>query len=217
MENVTQEIQTPEEKATLVFEEAMSKKDNRLTLAEGEEMVASYDFPTASGDACTHEVFLTTLRFVHVEKHVNKDSHSKKINAFAISEVECIDSVLSRRKEVKWALVVVFFLLAVASAIVGFAVIPYVYAGCGVFVIIAVLTIALTKEKRTFSLLISGLSEHRQTYELLSLGVVSFKDVDGDEIESGTVEVLEKTETDILDGIVSEIGAKILEIKEGRV
>lgn len=218
MENTTQKVQTPEEIATLVFEEATSNIDRRLTLGEGEEIVASYDFPIVSNDEeCSHEVFLTTHRFVHVEKHLNKSSRTKKINAFSISEIECIESVLSRRRDVSWALVVLFALFAIASAIVGFAVTPYVYVGCGVFGVASVLVAVLPREKRTFSLLISGLSEHKQTHEVLSLGVVSFKDVKGDELESGDVRVCEDTETDILDGIISEIGAKVIEIKEGRV
>lgn len=216
MESVTQEVQTPEEKATIVFEEAMSQNDCKLTLGEDEKIVASYDFPTvsSSGD-CSHEVFLTTRRFVHVEKNENKYRRTKKINAFSIKEIECVDSVVSHHRDVVWALVVLLGLFAIASVIVGLAVTPYAYAGIAVFGVASVLTAVLPKEKRTFSLLISGLSENKRTSEVLTLGVVTFKDVGGDELESGDVEVYEDTEIDSLDKIISEIGAKLIEIKEG--
>lgn len=217
MEDTIQEVQTPEEKATLLFEEVTTEKE-RLKLGEGEEIVVSYDFPSVcDGLECSHEVFLTTNRFVHVEKRVDKASRTKKINAFPISEIECVESVVSRRRDVNWSLVVLFALFAIASVIVGLAVSVYAYAGVAVFGIAGVLTVVLPKEKRTFSLLISGLTENRQTHEVLSLGAVTFKDVKGDELESGNVRVSDDTETDLLDGIVSEIGAKVIEIKEGRV
>ena len=81
MENVTQEVQTPEEKATVVFEEVINPNNAPIYLGEGEEIVANYDFPTIyDSSERTHEVFLTTHRFVHVEKRINKKCRTKKIN-----------------------------------------------------------------------------------------------------------------------------------------
>lgn len=217
MENVTQEVQTPEEKATVVFEEVINPNNAPIYLGEGEEIVANYDFPTIyDSSERTHEVFLTTHRFVHVEKRINKKCSTKKINAFAIGEIDCVESVIARRRDVSWALVVLFALLGIAGAIVGYAVTPYAYAGC-VFIIASILTAVLPREKRIFSLLLSGLSEHRETHEVISLGAVNFTAVDGDELESGDIDVVVSANMDELDRVISEIGAKVVEIKEGRV
>ena len=216
MENTTEiKVQTPEEKAEEVMAEVLRMEEKRLSLVDGEELVSAYDFPADSVEGeKSHQIFLTTKRFVHVQKTTTKRREAKKVSAFLISEIDCIDSVIAHRRHINWILVVLSALFAIAGVIVGVAVTWYSYIGAGVFLALSILALVLPRECKVFSLLISGLAENRRTHEVLKLGAKALEDVDGDELESGDVEILEDVDVDMLDGLVCEIGAKVLEIKE---
>ena len=212
--NTIQKAPTPEEMAIDLVEKTLGAKASPIALGDGEEIVASYDFPTASDDEKTSEIYLTTHRFVHVEKRVDKHKRTKKVNAFSIDQVDCIDTAVCNSKSISFVLVVLTALLAIASAIVGIFVTSYAYAGAGVFAVASLLLGIIPREKKTFMLLISSLSEHSNTSEVITLGAINFRDVKGDELESGDVDVADHADISKLDQIISEIGAKVVEIKE---
>ena len=217
MENSVEQVQTPEEKAIDLVEKTFGEKPSPIALADGEEIVASYDFPTIFEESeLSHEVYLTTNRFVHLEKSADKKRRTKKVSAFSIQEIDCIDSVVSRHKNISWPLVVLFLLFVVASIVVGLTVTYFAFGGVAVFGLFTILALVLPKERRVFSLLISSLSEQGETHEVMTLGALTFRDVKGDELESGEVIVNEGADFGVLDDIVSEIGAKVIEIKECR-
>lgn len=215
MENSTEIVQTPEEKAIDLVEKTFGEKSSPIALADGEEIVASYDFPTIFDESeLSHEVYLTTNRFVHVEKSADKKKRTKKVSAFSIREIDCIDSAISHHKNISWPLVVISILFVIASIVVGLLVTYFAFGGVLAFGLVIVLSLTLPKERRMFSLLISSLSEHVETHEVMTLGALTFHDVKGDELESGEVVVDGSADLEALDEIVSEIGAKVLEIKE---
>ena len=135
MENTTEiKVQTPEEKAEEVMAEVLRMEEKRLSLVDGEELVSAYDFPADSVEGeKSHQIFLTTKRFVHVQKTTTKRREAKKVSAFLISEIDCIDSVIAHRRHINWILVVLSALFAIAGVIVGVAVTWYSYIGAGVF------------------------------------------------------------------------------------
>ncbi len=212
--NTIQKAPTPEEMAIDLVEKTLNTKATPIALGDGEEIVASYDFPTASDDEKTNEIYLTTHRFVHVEKKVDKRKRTKKVNAFSINQVDCIDTAVYNEKNVSFALVVLTALLAIAGIIVGYIVSWYAYIAGGVFAVASLLLGIIPREKKTFLLLISSLREYSNTSEVITLGAINFRDVKGDELESGDVDVADHADISKLDQIISEIGAKVVEIKE---